>query len=152
MVVNVIFTITIVSLAAGAVAKLQFRIGNIGTAADGTLVGVRGLLLGMTSLIGAGVGEGDGFCFLTGRSFAEQPPGVHPPGHGHYVEHVFPEKQEVIGKGDNGKKIRRERIEQKSQNYEYQIQKRKYPGFNRDDEQEQKLCVRIHGRITQKQA
>ena len=40
MIADVLFTVAVIAIAAGAVTEFQFRIGHIGSTADGTLVGV----------------------------------------------------------------------------------------------------------------
>ena len=58
MVVDMLFAVAVVALAAGAVAEFQFRIGYIRLAANGATVGVVGLLLRLR-IISVCAGEGN---------------------------------------------------------------------------------------------
>ena len=60
VIADVIFTVTIVSVAPGAIAEFQIRMGNVGSSAYGTAVRIRCLRCSRGSLIGTGV-EGNGF-------------------------------------------------------------------------------------------
>ena len=80
VVVDMIFTVAVVALTAGAVPELQIGIRNICPTADGTAVGIRTFGLGNGCLVRACTGEGNHFgsllflCFLS-----EQPAGIGAP-------------------------------------------------------------------------
>ena len=153
VVIDVVLAVAMVTLAPGAVAEFQLRIGHIRAAADGAFVGVGGFGRCHRCLVGTGVGEGDGFGFLRFLgSSPEEAPGVHPPGHGEYIGHILAEEQEVVGKGDDGEQVVGEWIHDQIEYHQEQVNQRKDPGFHRDDEQEQKLGVGIHGGVSQEQA
>ena len=59
MVVDVIHAVAVVAVAAGAVAEFQLRVGHVGSAADGTAVGIGGFYLCSAGLIRTGIREGD---------------------------------------------------------------------------------------------
>ena len=78
MIVDMILTVTVVSITPGAVPKFQFRIGYIGAATYSTSVGVGRFHRGGGSLVRAGRGEGNR-AGLFGFS-AEQTACVYAPG------------------------------------------------------------------------
>ena len=65
MVGNMLLTVAVIAVAAGAVPEFQLRIGNIRPSANGAPEGIGGLGCCSGSLIGTGI-EGDGFVFLMG--------------------------------------------------------------------------------------
>ena len=153
VVIDMILAVAMVAFAPGAVAEFQLRIRYIGTAADGTFVGVRRLGLGHRCLVRTGIGEGDRFgLLLLGRALPEEPPGIHPPGHGEYIDHILAEKQEIVSQRNDGEQVDREGVYQKSEYHQEQIQQCEDPGLHGNNEQEQKLGIRVHGGISQEQA
>ena len=64
VVADVVLTIAMVAVAAGAVAELQLRIGNIGSAAYGAAVAVIGLLGCLPELHHPGTGRAVGLLSL----------------------------------------------------------------------------------------
>ena len=59
MIADMVFTVAVVALTAGAITEFQFRIAHISPAADSAFVGIVGLGLGNGGLVGAGFWEGD---------------------------------------------------------------------------------------------
>lgn len=88
VIVDMILTIAVVTVAPGTVTELQLGIRNIRSAADGTPVGI-GCLGGCNRcLVRAGLGEGDDLGLLRagfGLPFPENPPHVQPPGNGDHI-------------------------------------------------------------------
>ena len=74
--IDVIFTVAVVALALGAIAEFQLRVGYVGSAADGTPVGVGRLGGRHCGFVGTGTGEGNDFgaFFFPNTRFPEQPP------------------------------------------------------------------------------
>ena len=154
------FTVTMVAVAPGAVAKLQLRMIHIGFAADGTAMGVGSLGLCNGCLIGAGIGEGDHFCFLGcggggGLTLFKQATGIDPPGQGNHIQHIFAEEQEVIQQSNKGEKTVGE-VSRKGQcndivEHQQDIQQSEDPCLHRNDEKQQEACVGIHGGVGKKQ-
>ena len=139
-----------VALAAGAVAELQLRAVHIRAAADGTLVGVGSLGLGMGGLIAAGRIEGDGLApgvdgLLCGTVC------VDTPGNGHQIQAVLAEGQEIVTQGDDGEQTVREEIEHTNEDDE-QIKERKIPCLHRNDEKQGEDGIGVQGGIGQEQA
>ena len=95
VVADVVFAVAVVAAAAGAVAELQLRVGLVGTAADGTLVGVVGLL----GRLGA---ELDGFMVDSRLCFRLA---LDPPGGGQQIQHILSEEEEVVGKGHQREEV-----------------------------------------------
>ena len=82
VIIDVVLTVAVVTLAAGAVAELQLRMRYICAAADGAFMRIRHLGFCNGGLVRTGIGEGDGLCLLLAGRLAEQPPRIHPPGNG----------------------------------------------------------------------
>ena len=104
MIVNVVFTVAVIAVAAGAVTEFQLRIRHIGSAAHGAFVGVRCLHSCGAGLIGAGSGEGDGAGFCL-RLLFEKSAGVEPPGQRNYIHNVLAKEQEIVGDGDKREQV-----------------------------------------------
>ena len=124
MVADMILAIAVVAAAAGAIAELQIGIAYIGAATDSALVSVRGLRSGNGCLVRTGIGEGDYLGPLLLGCIAllpEQPTGIGPPGHGHNVQYILAEEQEIVRKGNHGEEIHGEGINQQSVDYQQQI-------------------------------
>ena len=118
VVVDMILAVAEIALAAGAIPELQLRVGQISPTADGAFMGIGRFGRCNGGLIGSGIGEGDGLRFLLGAAFFEQPPGVHPPGHGDHIEDIFAKEQEIVGKGNHGEQIIGEGIAQQTDNHQ----------------------------------
>ena len=138
VIADVIFTVTIVTVASGAIAEFQIRMGNVSSAADGAAVGIRCLRCGSGSLIRTGVerdGSGTGvlcygiFCAL-GRSA-----GIDPPGLGKYIQNISAEEQEVVGQGNHAEEIVGEGSGKEIQCDNYQIQQSENPGLYGNDKE-----------------
>ena len=95
VVVNVVFTVAVVAFATGAVPEFQFRIADIGSAADGTPVGVGCFGLCLGGFVGACVELDYLGLFLSGLFSSELALGVDPPGQGQYIQHT-PEPPERV--------------------------------------------------------
>ena len=122
VIADVILAVAVIAAAAGIVTELQFRVGQIGTAADGAFMPVGRLDGGGAGLVGTSVGEGDCLRLFTAGSLAEQPSGVGLPGHGDYIAYILAKEQEVIGKGDDGEQIIGVGIGEQSDDHQDQIQ------------------------------
>ena len=105
-----VFTVAVVSLAAGAVTEFQFRIGHVRAAADGTAMGIRCLGLGDAGLIGTGIGEGHHLRLFGSTSLFSQALRIDPPAHGQDIQHIFAKEQEIVSKRNDREQIIRERI------------------------------------------
>ena len=154
MVADVIFTIAVVSVAAGAVTELQIGMGNVCPAADGAAVIVGDFGCCGGCLTGAGI-EGDGLAGLSAGSIlctACIAAGVDPPGLGQHIQHILAEEQEVIGQGDQAEEIVGEGASEEVQGNDGQIDEGKDPGLYGDDEEQQEVGIGIHGGITQEHA
>ena len=136
VIADMIFAVTEIAVAFGAVTEFQFRITHIGTAADCTPVGIGGLALLRGYFAEVIPGELDDFHFLGGNILLEEPHYLNAPGKGEHVQYIFTEEQEIVGQGDDGEKIVGERINQQTVNYQSQIHQCKDPGFNRNDEKQ----------------
>ena len=143
---NMVFTVAIITIAPGTVAKFQFRIGNIRAAADRAPVEVGGF----GSRGGVTVGKGDHLWsrFLGGLVFPEQAASIDPPAEGDYIHHALSEEQKVVCNGNqrkkcNGQKSRGNgRVRQDYTEHGYnviegkaKIQNRKNPCLYRNDEE-----------------
>ena len=151
VVADMVFAITIVALAPGTVPEFQFRIADVGSAADGAPVGIGGFLL-FDGFIRTGVKLDDLWLFGLNRLFAEFSLCLDPPGQGKNVQYVLAEEQEVVGKRDYREQIVWEGIGEKIQHNDSQVKECKDPGFHRNDEEQQKLCIREQCCITEEQA
>lgn len=147
---DVLGAVAVVALAPGAVAELQIGEIHIGAAADGALVGVGGLDLGMSGLVAARIVEGDGLAAgmdgLSGGAVC-----VDPPGDGEQIFTVSAKGQEVVAQGDEGEEIVGEEVED-TQNDDEQIKQRQIPGLHGNDEKQGKLGIGVEGGIGQEQA
>ena len=143
--------VAVVALAAGAVAEFQIGGIHIRAAADGALVGVGGLDLGVGGLVAAGGVEGDGLALGGMGDLLHGPAGIEPPGGGQQVPAVLAEGQEVVGQGDEGEEIVGEEIDDTQQNH-HQIDQSKDPGLHGDDEEDHELGIGEEGGISQEQA
>ena len=105
MVVDVVFAVTVVALAAGTVTEFQFGIADVSSAADGAAVGVDCSFGRFGGFSGTGV-EGDDLCFfLLNRLLRKLPLGLDPPGKRQHIQHIFAEEQEVVGQGNHREQI-----------------------------------------------
>ena len=155
MIADVLLTVAVVAVAPGAVPELQIRVGEIGFAAYRAAVGVWGFGFCSGCLIRACI-EGDylRLLFCTSGLFAsaQHPAEIGPPGNGHYIQHIGPEKQEIVGKGDDAEQIIGKGKRKQIQNNDDQIEQRKDPGLDGNKEKQQKMGVRIQCGIAEKQA
>ena len=142
--------VAVVTLAPGAVAELQVREIHICAAADGALVGVRGLWLGVGGLVASGGIEGDGLALGMG-GFFHSAIGIDPPGYGQQVQAVLAKGQEVVAQRDDREKVVGEKVEQ-TKDDEEQIKQGQVSGLYGDDEEQGELGIRVKGRIGQEQA
>ena len=142
VVIDMILAVAVIALAPGAVAELQFRVGHVRPAADGAAVGVGGFGRSLGGGVGASVELND-LGLLPGGAFAQQPPGVGPPGLGDHVEHVFAKEQEIVGQGDDGEQIVGEGIGEQVDEHDHQVKQGKDPGLDGNDEKQQEMGVRV---------
>ena len=152
MVVNVIFTVAVITVASAAVTEFQFRIGHIGSAAYAALVGI---VFPGGSAFGSCLGEGDGagvfhrpgFC-LSAHADA--------PVEGNDIHNILAEEQEIVGNGDQREQIQREVTCQRKLNHiincDAQIEQSQNPGSHRDNVKQQELRIGIQGGKTDQQA
>ena len=144
MIVDVILTVAVVSIAAGAVAELQLRISYIGSAADSAAMGVD--LLGSRPFCPIGWGEGDRPC--TNRFGLAASVDLCPPRKRQQIGDVFAEEEQIVGKTHQREQTVGEedlgeaKIEQ-FDGVEQQIQQTQDPCFDRNDKENHKLCIGI---------
>ena len=142
VIADMLFTVAVVTLAPGAVAEFQFRIAHIGSAADGTPVGV--ICLGRFFALGLGGFKTDhlvSYRCLLPHFFLY----LVPPGRRQHIYHILTKEQEVVCQTDDREQIVGEGINQKIHQYNGQIKQGKDPGLHRNDEEEQELCIREEG-------
>jgi len=155
MIGDVVGTIAVVATAAGAVAELQLRVGHIGPAAYGAAMGVGRFRSRHGSFVGAGRGERNCAGFLCGL-VPEQATEIGFPGHGDDIAHILAEEQEVVHQRHQREQAEGEKPRQgefqHTEKGDRQVDQGKDPGFDRNDEHEQKMRIGIKGCIGQKQA
>ena len=155
VIVDMILAVAVVAATTGAVAEFQFRIAQICTAANSTFMGIGCLGLWSRSLIGSGSGEGDDLGLLRSGGIlllAEHPHKLGAPSPGNDIQHILAKEQEVVGKGDHGEEIQREGIHQQAIDHQGQINQRKDPCLDGNDEEQQELRIREHGGIAEEEA
>ena len=106
VVADMILTIAVISLAAGAVPEFQFRVRYIGATADSAPVGIIGFCVN-----GGLVGERDGSnnsCLCCWRCLAGPLAEFCPPGQGEDIQNIPPHKQQIVGDSHQGEEIVRE--------------------------------------------
>ena len=149
-----IFTVAVVTVAAGTIAEFQFWVAYVSATADCTFVGVVLLRLGSGSSLGISLREGDNFgtVLLVGVALvlAEA---LHSdaPGCGKNIEHISSKEQKIVRKGDHGEEIHGEGIHQQTVDDKKQIKQREDPRFDGNDEKQQELRVGEHGSIAEEQ-
>ena len=152
MIVDVILAVAVVATAPGAVAEFQLGVTDIRPPADGALVGVGSLYGGVAGLVGTGVKMDHLGFFLHWGLFTQQSGGVGPPGHGDHVQHILAEKQEVVGKGDDGEQVVGKGVGDEAHQHHHQINQGKNPALDGDDEEQQKGSVGEQSGVSQEQA
>lgn len=154
VIADVILAVTVVTVAPGAVPELQFRMGKVSSAADGTPMGVGCLGLCGGGFVGACV-EGDHLRLLlpaAGLSgFAQHSAEICPPGKRDYIQHVLAEEEEVIGKGYDTEQIVGKRQGHQIQYNNYQVKQSKDPCFNGNEEKQQEMGIGVQRGIAEKQ-
>ena len=148
---NMVFAVAVVALAPGAVAEFKLREFGIGSAADGAAVGVGGAGPGRSGFA-VRSGEGDNLRTVTGlcRVASVLPLQLDPPGKGEQIAHIRAEEQEVIEQTDQREQTVGEEHEgiahiEHTDADEQQVNQCQNPGFHRNHEHDQKLCIGIHG-------
>ena len=145
MVADMVLAVTVVALATGAIAELQFRVADISTAADGAFVGIGRLHTGSACLVRTGVGEwnraASGPIWRIILLFLEQPGSIDPPGHGKHIDNVLAEEQEIVGEAHQGHHIQRKQelgnaVCDHLHCGNCQIEHSKDPGLDRNDEEQ----------------
>lgn len=155
VVADMVFTVAIVAVTAGAVPEFQLRVGYIGSSANGTAVIVWGFGSSDRGGVGTGGREGNGFAGSVALFLPEQPGEVGLPADGEDVHYILAEEEEIVQNRHQGEQTVREVTFRSEGNHiiggQDQIHNRKYPGFHRNDEQQQELGIGIQGSVTQKQ-
>ena len=111
MIVDMILAVAMIAPAPGAIAELQFRITNIGAAADGAFVMIRRFNLCGAGFIGTGIGERNGAGTALGLLrcivlfLSEQATCVGPPGQREHILDIGTEEQEIVCQSNQGKEI-----------------------------------------------
>ena len=103
MITDVVFAVAVIAVAAGAITEFQLRIGHIGSAADGALVGVSFLGNLERSRTGS-IGEGDSTGLGSGLLF-EKSADFDPPGQRNHIQNILAKEQEVVSQGDQREQI-----------------------------------------------
>ena len=147
VIVDMVFAVTVVALTAGAVPELQFRVADIGFAADGAAMGI--VCLG--SRLAAAGGIKLDYLGPLGRLLPESGLCAETPGRRQYIDHILAEEQEVVGKGNDAEQIIGEGIGDQIQQYDGQVKQCKEPGFHRNDEEQQELGIREQGGVAEEQ-
>ena len=144
MIVDMILAITVVTVTAGTVSELQFRIGNICTAADGAPMGVVGFFSCVISIFcSEGNGGNIALCFA-GRSTMK----FCSPAGGKDVLYIGAHKQKIIAQGYQREQIvgkieyRVAHIEDGNKSQQ-QIKQRHDPGFDGDNKENSEFAIRV---------
>ena len=106
MVADMILTVAVVAVTAGAIPEFQIRVGDICSAAYGAavMVGRCGFCGG--SLIGTCTVKINGLLLIGNFRFPFKKSGkIDLPGYWNYVAHILAEEQEVVSKGNQGEQI-----------------------------------------------
>ena len=155
VVVNMVFAVAVIAVAAGAVAELQLWIGDIGSAADTALVDIV-FCLGRGALL---IGEGDRAGSLLGLF---RPDGSvlasagRPPGGRQQIQNIFTCKQQEIGDANKGEQVLREgdaAVKEAERHIQdpYKVDDGQGPGTDGKNKENHKLCVGIGGCVGQHQ-
>ena len=110
VVVDVFLAVTVVSVAAGAIAEFQFRITHICPSADSAPMGVGRFYGSNGSLVRTGRPELYG-AGCAGGLFTEQPPGIGLPGSGNQIQNIPAKEQEIVGDSNQGKQVVRKCVD-----------------------------------------
>ena len=146
VIADMILTVAVVAMTTGAIPKFQFRVGHVGAATYGAAVVIIHFFLGEADGLGRFGGRICGFgCFLLFGRFPE-------PRGRQQIQHVLAHEQEVVADGDQRVQEVGEGPAGGSQGVhlqygEDQVHQSKQPGFHRDDEHQQKLCLGEQGSI-----
>lgn len=149
VIADMLFTVTVIPFAAGTIPEFQFRVADIGSSTDGTPVGVRGFRGCLGSFIGSGI-ELDDLRFFLGL-LSELTLCVDSPGHRQHIHYIFAEEQKVVCQRNNREEVVRERIGNQIQYHNGKVKQGENPCLHRNDEEQQKLCIREQGCIAQEQ-
>ena len=144
-----VLTVAVVTLAAGAVAELQLRMGYVSPAANGAAVGIgrRGFLL-----VFRGCVKGNDLRLDRGLLLSEQTGEFDPPASGDDILNIRTEEKQIVGDGNDGEEIVGERQGKQIHNHDRQIKEGEEPCFYRNDKEQQEPGIGIQGGETQKQA
>ena len=82
----------------------------------------------------------------------EQPPGIHPPGHGNHIQYILAKEQEIVGQGNHRKEVVGEGIGKQTDGHIHQIEQGEDPCLDGNDEEQQKARVREQRGIAEEQA
>ena len=144
MVVDVIHAVAVITVASGTVAEFQFRVGNIGSAADSTLVTVGGLLFGLCFIMICPIGIG---LLLFGKSSSSGLQKIRQD-----VEDVRTEEQKIVQQRCQRVEAVEQGIDKETVNQHGKIEPSQPFHLNGNDEHEQHLIFREHGGKGQQQA
>ncbi len=151
MVGNMVLAVAVIASAAGTVAELQFRVGGIGAAADSAAVRIAGFCLAGLPGLGIELDDLGPMRCRFNRFPAEEPANLPPPGQRNHVQHILAEEQEVVSQGNDTEEIIGEGKRYQIYKHDHQVHQREQPGFHRDDEEQQELCIREHGGVAEEQ-
>ncbi len=157
MIADVILTVAVVAVAAGAIAEFQFRIGDIRATANRADMVIGRLGFCRRRLIRTGGGEGDGFVlggFLL--FFPEQAGAVDTPRQRYHIQYILAEEQEIVQQRHQREQTEGENAVIGVPDYvvecQAQIHQSENPRLDGNDIEQKKLCVGIQCGVAQEQA
>lgn len=145
VVIDVILAVAEVAVATGAVAELQLGIGHIGATAYGTAVQIGGLSFFLALV----KGDCSGGPLLPGSAMSAGADRLR-----QQIQYILTGKQQEIGNADQREQIMREQVAHIAHinDQQNQVKNAQEPGLYRDNEENQKLAVRIGNGEDQKQS
>ena len=154
--INMVLTVAVITLAPGAIPEFQLRIAYIRSSADGAAVGIGGFGRSGGCLIGACAGERDNlrpFGFFGGSYLPEKTAKICHPGYRDHIQNIFAKEQEIVGKSDYREEVisGKGHCEQSCEDND-KIDQSKHPCFDRDDKEQKKAGLGIHGGIAEEKA
>ena len=150
VVADMVFTVAVISLAAGTVPEFQFGVRYIRSSANGTPVGIGGGGTGSGCLIGTCGRERNCACFLS-AFFLKQPAGVDTPGARNHIQYIFSKEQEIVGKSNQREEIVRPGRTEDLNEDQHKIDQCEDPCFHWNDVQKQELGIGVECSVSQKQ-
>ena len=154
VITDMLLAVAVIAIAPGTVPELQIRMGNVGFSANGAAVGIRGLGSGGCCFVGTCIERDNLRLLWTGGIAvpAQHTLEINTPAHGNDIQDILAEEQKVVCKGNDAEQIVGEGQGKQIQQHDYKIEQCKNPGFDRDEEKQQEMCVGIHGGIAEEQA